>query len=98
MYPENGILKGEMKVAGGKLIKCRMTVRTGIIVNIKLSGDFFMHPEEKIDELEEKLAGCPLDEKHLRNICSSFFEEVELIGATPEDFIAVMLKAHRRDN
>lgn len=93
MHPEHGILRGERKVAGGKLVKCRMRVRDNIIEEITISGDFFMHPEEKLEELEEQLAGCPLDEEHLREICSPFFEGVELVGATMEDFIAVMLGA-----
>ena len=51
MKVKNGILKGELKVKNGKLIKCTLEIKDGRIKSIKFTGDFFMHPEEKIEEL-----------------------------------------------
>jgi len=90
MKAENGILKGELKVRGGKLIKCRMRVRGSVIEEIKFSGDFFMYPEEKIEELEEILKGVEFTEEKIRGMVIPFFDNTELIGASPEDFVTVV--------
>jgi len=91
MKVRNGILKGELKVKGGKLIKCEVKIKDGIIEKIKFSGDFFMHPEEKIEELEEKLKGAKIDD--LQNILKSFFKKIQVIGVNKDDFLAVVMKA-----
>ena len=59
MAMTNGTSRGKAinKVAGGKLIKVSLGVEDGRIVDIKVTGDFFMHPEEKIEELENTLTG-----------------------------------------
>ncbi|MCD6171849.1 MAG: hypothetical protein J7J36_05505 [Thermoplasmata archaeon] len=48
MKAKNGILKGEIKVKNGKLLKCKIELDDNKIKNIRITGDFFMYPEEKI--------------------------------------------------
>ncbi len=93
MKVKNGILKGELKVKNGKLIKCTLEIKDGRIKSIKFTGDFFMHPEEKIEELEERLRDIEFDKEKLAKIIFKFFEEVEIIGASREDFVEVIIKA-----
>jgi len=91
MKAENGILKGELKVKGGKLIKCMIKLKRGKIEEIKFSGDFFMHPEDKIEELEEMLAGVKLDEESIKCKIYGFSENVEMIGITADDLVKVIM-------
>jgi hypothetical protein len=93
MKAKNGILKGEIKVPNGKLIKCRVQIVKGKIHTISFIGDFFMHPEEKIEELEEKLIGVDYDKEVIKHVVSEFFNHVLLIGANQEDFIRVITEA-----
>jgi len=93
MKAKNGILKGEIKVKNGKLLKCKIELDDNKIKNIRITGDFFMYPEEKIYELEEILKGIVLDKKKLNEAISKFLENVEIIGASKEDFIKVVLEA-----
>ena len=93
MRVRNGILKGEIK--GGKLIKCSIKLKEGKIEKIEFTGDFFMHPEEKIEELEEKLKGVEFNQEKIRKVIFDFFEEVEIIGVTKEDFLEVIKKAKK---
>ncbi|MEM1753634.1 MAG: lipoate protein ligase C-terminal domain-containing protein, partial [Candidatus Methanomethylicaceae archaeon] len=51
---------GIKKVEGGKLIKVKLLEEKGIIKDIKITGDFFAHPEEAIEELENILKNTPL--------------------------------------
>ncbi len=88
---------GDYKAVGGKLLRVRMTVSAGsrpVIQALRITGDFFMHPEEAIEDLEQLLTGAPLDEAALRARVQTFFDgEVQVVGADVDDFVAVLLKA-----
>ena len=87
----NGILKGELKVKGGKLIKCTLELDEGKIKRIKITGDFFMYPEDAIEKLEKALQGIQFDEKEISRKVKEALNGVELIGATMEDFVDVIM-------
>lgn len=93
MKAKNGILRGEIKVKNGKLLKCKIELEDNLIKNIKITGDFFMYPEEKIEELEKMLKGIAFNKEGLDKKISKFFENVEIIGASKEDFVKVILEA-----
>ena len=82
----------EFKVPGGKLIAAEAEAEGGRIVRVKITGDFFMHPEEAIEELEGSLTGVSADEKSLEKAMNSFFgkRSIELIGVSPKDFAHVI--------
>lgn len=89
------MLKAEYKVEGGKLIKVQLSKDDNKIGFIKITGDFFMHPEEAIDGLEDILKGCPIDEKVITETIKRFIskEKVTLLGVAPEDFAKCIVKA-----
>lgn len=89
------MFKAEYKVEGGKLIKVHLSKEDNRIHTIKITGDFFMHPEEIIDDLEKSLVGCPLNETAIAETIRCFIEErgVTILGATPEDFAKCIIKA-----
>ncbi len=85
-----------LKVAGGKMV--RVDVRySDAIQSLKLTGDFFLHPEETISALEACLAGAkiPLEVDDLIEKLNTMLQEkrAELIGVTPEDILAVLEEA-----
>lgn len=45
------------KVSGGKLLRVKCNVVDGVLSGVTLTGDFFMHPEEGVSELEGVLNG-----------------------------------------
>ena len=93
MSAENGILKGELKVKGGKLLKCSLTIKNRKISQIKITGDFFMYPEEKIEEMEKMLIGKEMERDAIKKALDKFFLEVETFGASKEDFLEVIMMA-----
>jgi lipoate-protein ligase A len=99
MQPKPGFLSADYKVVGGKLLRVRLTVAestdgTRTIDSITIFGDFFMHPEEAIEELEHALTGAALDETALTARVQTFFDsDVQIIGAGVDDFVHVILKA-----
>ncbi len=87
--------KAEFKIPGGKLVKVTIDVEESKIADIMITGDFFMHPEEEIDNLESHLKGISTDENNVKQAINDFFrtKNVELIGAKPEDLLYVIMKA-----
>lgn len=84
--------RAEFKVPGGKLMAAETEVEDGRLVNVKITGDFFMHPEEAIEELEDMLIGLHVDASAIEDAVEEFFHghSIELIGASPRDFIHVL--------
>lgn len=44
-------MRGECKTPGGKLIAVDLEIRNEVITTVRLSGDFFIHPESKSQEV-----------------------------------------------
>ncbi len=91
--------KAEYKVIGGKLIKVQLSVKGNMIEKIKVTGDFFLHPEELIEELEEALVGQALNEYGLTKIIKAILEKnkATLLGASPEDFAKCIMMAGEKN-
>ena len=84
-----------LKVKGGKLVKVKLTQKENKIQKIRITGDFFLHPEEAIDELEQALVGKPLKEENLLQTVRNLLHEknVTLLGVAPKDFVRCVLMA-----
>ena len=97
MDQKNGISNGEhteiLKVAGGKLLRIRLTTRDGKIGAVQFTGDFFLHPEESIEDLEDSLIGLDIEEEMLLSTVQKFFDDYEFVGAAPDDIVALIMSA-----
>ena len=51
---------GEYKVPGGKLVAVDLDVADGALTNVRVSGDFFLDPDEALDLMDAALAGAPV--------------------------------------
>ncbi|MGB9959996.1 MAG: lipoate protein ligase C-terminal domain-containing protein [Candidatus Bathyarchaeales archaeon] len=91
--------KAEYKVEGGKLVKAQVTMDGDKIRKVKITGDFFLHPEEFLEELEETLVGSLLDETSLARLIKSVAERknATLLGVSPEDFAKCIVMAGKSD-
>ncbi len=50
------------------------------IKSIKITGDFFLHPEETIEKLEGNLVGVKLEKKSIKNKIESILKNSEFYG------------------
>lgn len=82
--------RAEYKVPGGKLLAAESEAKGGKLLSVKLTGDFFMHPEYAIEELEKELKGVPVAK--IGETIQGFFDsrDVQLIGASPSDITHVV--------
>jgi len=80
----------EYKVPGGKLVAAETQAEHGRILRVKITGDFFMHPEAAIADLEAALTGIPV--AGIEEAVNRFFStrEVTLFGIALGDFAHVV--------
>ena len=87
------------KIPNGKLLSITMEYnkKNLLIKNIRITGDFFLYPEEAIENLEEYLQNTLLSEEKLFDKISSFIESnnVTIIGFKVEDLVKVILAGGR---
>ncbi len=50
-------MHGEYKVHGGKLVVVDLEVHNGSLANVSVSGDFFLEPDEALDDINRALNG-----------------------------------------
>lgn len=86
---------GEHKAKKG-LIRIEIDERDGIAEKVRITGDFFIYPEESVERLEKRLEGHALGE--LEGILENFFRvdfEGEMPYVTVEDFKMALKNALR---
>lgn len=84
-----------LKIAGGTLVKAEVTVARGSIASVRLTGDFFLYPEETLSLIESSLEKQKLEEMELAATVAFVIlsNGAQLIGATPRDFARVIMEA-----
>jgi lipoate---protein ligase len=77
-----------------KLIRIRAETKGDEILDIKITGDFFVIPKETIFHLEDTLRGKHLEEETLSKTVKRFYdtEKPEMPGVHPEDVVQALLK------
>jgi lipoate-protein ligase A len=88
-------MRHEEKVPNGKLVCFSVEVEDGRVTSVRITGDFFLHPEDSIEKVEESLRGVPaeIDESDAASRIRDALGSAKLIGATPEDFARIFKKA-----
>ena len=52
-------MHGEYKMPGGKLIIADLNTREGVLVNVQISGDFFLEPDSALPSINNALEQLP---------------------------------------
>ncbi len=84
----------DYKVPGGKMIRIRAEVKNNFIHEVKITGDFFLHPEEGIELLEGALRGKELEREELETTLEDIIRgnSIQLVGVAVEDFVEALLR------
>jgi hypothetical protein len=86
----------ERKALNGKLVKAQIEFQKKII-RARFFGDFFLHPEEALEAIEQTFLGIPLNfsseqvEKKIAVVLKR--KKAELVGLSPIDFVLVAQEA-----
>lgn len=87
---------GEYKVPGGKLVKVDFTVTDDALRGVVVSGDFFLYPEETLEDIRASLEGTPsaTDEPGIADrIRRRIDPAAELLGTSPEAIAIAVRRA-----
>jgi hypothetical protein len=63
------------------------------IKKIKITGDFFIFPEDSIVALEKALVGTSAEEGELLKVVKGFYENIDAYEIMPEDIVTAIKKA-----
>ncbi len=84
------------KIHGGKLVRIKINFEKNI-ENIKITGDFFLYPEESIEKIENSLIGIDKNssEEIITNKIKKIVKEnnIELIGIDEESISKLIIKS-----
>jgi lipoate-protein ligase A len=80
------------KVPNGKMLRIFLEKENDKIVDIKITGDFFVYPEEKISLIEANLRGKALNKDELVNDLNKVIESesLELFGVNAESIVTAL--------
>jgi lipoate---protein ligase len=83
------------KIPEGKLIKIELEHENKKIIEAKITGDFFIHPETGIEEIEKALCSILLEEKEIINAVNNAVKSnsLELFGVTSEGIATAIIMA-----
>jgi len=93
---DDGLLHGEYKIPGGKLVVVDLRVKQGQLHDVSLSGDFFMEPPETLDVLNAAVTGLPHDSTSAQiktAIEQSLSPDVMMYGLTIDGIVTVIQRA-----
>src|SRR5437660_9193784 len=83
------LLSADYKAPGGKLLRVRLRETGGRIESAKISGDFFLLPEDRLAKLEIMLEDVPLREREVKLLAEGFFRGTSAQGlvVAPDDVV-----------
>lgn len=80
-------MHGEYKVPGGKLVVVDFEVAGGAISDFRLAGDFFLEPDDALDDINAAVTGLPVETDAsaiAAAVRAALPEGAQLLGLTPE--------------
>ncbi|MCZ7401608.1 MAG: hypothetical protein O8C61_05245 [Candidatus Methanoperedens sp.] len=87
------IAYSSQKVKEGKIVKVEAQF-DNVITKLKISGDFFLHPEEVLDDIEKTMLDLKRDVSFetlvlkIQNIIKNY--DAQMIGISPESLALVI--------
>ena len=77
----------------GKIVKIKLAYKqeSQLIHSIRITGDFFVHPEEAIEQLEQGLCGIKLEKEDLKNKIQFVLKNTEFFGFEIDSLVDVIL-------
>ena len=93
-------MHGEYKVPRGKLVVVDLDVTDGVIHNVRLTGDFFLYPDEALAALAGGLEGAPAGagvETYRELVDHAIPDGAELVGFSAQAVAIAAVRAQRGD-
>jgi lipoate-protein ligase A len=92
-------MHGEFKVPGGKLVVVDLDVADGKLANVRVSGDFFLEPDEALPAIDAALTGLPVTSEAAQltaAVTAALPEGAVLLGFSAEAIATTVRRALKR--
>ncbi|WP_432512246.1 lipoate--protein ligase family protein [Kineococcus sp. SYSU DK001] len=89
-------MHGEYKVPGGKLVVVDLDVVDGRLSDVRLSGDFFLEPDDALEAIDATLTGFTAEagaDEIAARVRSALPRDAVLLGFTPEAVATTVRRA-----
>lgn len=85
----------DYKIPEGKMLKIKVEFDGNVIRTISILGDFFLHPESTIEEIEKRLEGCEVNIELITSEVQIALHRMNavLIGASALDIAKAIMRA-----
>jgi lipoate---protein ligase len=93
-------LRGDYKTPGGKLVTVDFDVSDHHLKNVQVSGDFFLYPEEALEDIRAALEGIPESETAqaiIARIDRAVPEDAQMVGFSPQAVAIAVERGLGRD-
>lgn len=94
-------MHGEYKMPGGKLVVIDLDLRDGGLVNVQLSGDFFLEPDGALNAINRALTDQSADASEAElaaAIHAALGRDVMMYGISPEAIAVAVRRALQADS
>ncbi|MBD3189861.1 MAG: hypothetical protein GF308_04420 [Candidatus Heimdallarchaeota archaeon] len=80
------------------VIEVELLITNNKISSIKITGDFFIHPEKALEDIETSLISTETKKRAIEKVLKKVFTERKITspGITREDFTEVIIQAINR--
>ena len=92
-------MHGEYKVPGGKLVVVDLEVADGRLTDFRLSGDFFLEPDEALHAIDAAVDGLPADadaKVYTAAVTAALPPDASLLGFSPESVATAIRRAVKK--
>ena len=92
----DGMLHGEYKVPGGKLVVVDLRLRDGRMADFRLAGDFFLEPDDALEAIDRAVTGLAADTSAAdlaAAVRAALPEGAVLLGFSPEGVATAIRRA-----
>jgi lipoate-protein ligase A len=87
---------GEFKTPGGKLVVVDFELDEGVLRDVRVSGDFFLYPDEALSAITAAVDGIPADlaeEEIAARVVAAIPAGTEWLGSSPAALAAAVRRA-----
>jgi lipoate-protein ligase A len=92
-------MHGEFKVPGGKLVVVDLDLVDGRLANVRVSGDFFLEPDDALSAIDAALAGLPVASEAsdiAAAVIAALPESAVLLGFSADSVATAVRRALKR--
>jgi len=77
------------------VIEVELSIENDFLSSLRITGDFFIYPEEALEIIEQELLNLKIDQDQIEKKMKSIYDQHQIStpGITIDDWVTVIMKA-----